>query len=147
MRFRQLVSAALVTALVPVLVAGCGDPQAKGTVTGEATYAGAPIESGAIQFTPKDGKGLVAGGPIADGKFSVANVPVGPMVVSVTAGMPSSGPISSEESARLAKERAASKKSATPVAIPANAAGNGETFEVKPGANTHNVTVTAPRAR
>ncbi len=148
MRLRQLVSAAFVAAFAPALVTGCSGSDATGTVTGEATYAGTPIESGTIQFTPKDGKGTVTGGPISAGKFSVPNVPVGVMVVSVVASEPSSGPISSEESARQAKEqRAAKKPPAAVVAIPAGAAGNDVAFEVKAGANAHNVTVTAPRAR
>ena len=147
MRLRQLVRAALVAALLPAVGAGCSDSAGKGTVSGEATYSGSPIASGTIQFTPKDGKGSVTGGPITGGKFNVPNVPVGTVVVSVAAGMPSSGPISSEESARLAQERAAAKKAAATVSIPANASGNGETFEVKEGVNTYNVTVTAPRTR
>ena len=91
----------------------------------------------------------MTGGPIAGGKFSVPNVPVGVMTVAVTAGAPSSGPISSEESARLSQQRLAAKKSpgGNPLAIPAGATGNIETFEVKEGPNLHNVTILAPRAR
>ena len=148
MRLRQLVSAAFVAAMVPAFGAGCGGSESKGTVTGEVTYAGVPLESGTIQFTPKDGKGQAAGGPITAGKFNVSNVPVGTMVVSVTASAPHTGPMSSEESARLSQERLASKKPMEKVlTIPAGASGNNEPFEVKEGANTRNVTITPPRPR
>ena len=148
MRLRQLVSAALVAAMVPAFGAGCGGSESKGTVTGEVTYAGVPLESGTIQFTPKDGKGTVSGGPVTAGKFNVPNVPVGTMVVSVTAGVPDTGPMTSEESARLSEERLKSKKPmAKALTISADASGNNETFDVKQGANTRNVTITPPRTR
>jgi len=134
-------------ALLVALAAGCGDGGATGTVTGEVLYAGAPVEHGAIQFVPKDGKGVPAGGTVTAGKFTVTGVSVGTMVVTVTPTAESTGPISSADSAREAAERAASKKKFTPkpASFPADAGGNKVTCEVKPGANTFKMELTAPR--
>ena len=129
---------------------GCSGGTATGTVTGEVTYNGTPVESGTIQFTPKDGKGASAGGPVVAGKFDVKNVPVGVMLVSVNASAGGSGAaMSSEDSAREASERLAAKKKFVdkPASIPPGVGGNNEPFEVKAGANTHKVQLTPPRTK
>ncbi|HEV3145463.1 MAG TPA: carboxypeptidase-like regulatory domain-containing protein [Gemmataceae bacterium] len=63
---------------------GC-DGRPHGTVRGTITLNGQPIELGAIAFIPADGQGPTTGGAIKDGKYSVANVPVGEMKVSISA--------------------------------------------------------------
>jgi hypothetical protein len=65
------------------LVAGCSGP-ASGDVAGTVTYDGIPVEKGAIQFVPADGKGPTAGGPIENGKFDVKKVPPGVAKVRIT---------------------------------------------------------------
>ncbi len=150
MRLRHALFAALFAAVGPGLGAGCSGGDPTGTVSGEVTYNGVPVESGTIQFTPKDGKGAAAGGPVTAGKFDVKNVPVGVMLVSVTASAGGSGgPVSSEDSAREAAERLAAKKKFVdkPAAIPPGAGGNNEPFEVKAGSNTLKVQLTPPRTR
>ena len=52
------------------LVAGCAGPST-GDVSGTAVYDGTPVEKGAIEFRPVDGKGQTAGGTIEGGKYTV----------------------------------------------------------------------------
>lgn len=147
MRSRLTRFAALVAALALV---GCSDSGGTATVSGEATYAGQPIESGSIQFTSKSGKGAVAGGAITAGKYSVSNVPLGEVVVSVTPSAPAAGPMTSDEFAKASADEAAAKKkggASKSASFPADAGGNMVTFEVKAGANTLKIELTAPRPR
>ncbi len=153
MRFRPLTKLALLAALLPALAAGCGDGGATATVSGTVSYAGAPVEEGSIQFTPKSGKGAVAGGTVAGGKFSVANVGVGPMVVYVSTNAPSGagsggGPVSTGDLAKAAQDRQAAKAKDAPAAaaaVPPDATGNNATFDVKAGANTLQLDLTPPK--
>lgn len=62
--------------LAASLAAGCGGPKA-GEVSGTVRYDGKPVEQGSIAFVPADGNGPSTGGEIADGKYSVPNVPAG----------------------------------------------------------------------
>jgi len=152
MRPRTVWHCALVTALLAAL-AGCSGPGGA-TVSGSVTYGGVPVEEGSIQFTPKDGKGAVTGGPIVGGKFRVANVGVGPMAVFVSSNAgpdpaTGGGPVTTEDLANAAKERKAGKKKDAPakVAVPPDAVGNNVTFDVKAGANTLAIDLTAPGAK
>lgn len=70
--------------LAASLAAGCGGPKV-GEVSGTVSYDGKPVEQGAIAFVPADGNGPTAGGAIADGKYTVRNVPVGTAKVSINA--------------------------------------------------------------
>jgi hypothetical protein len=72
-----LVSAAL-------LFPGCSNGPPTGTVTGEVTFEGKPIEDGGIRFEPLDGQGQTAGAPIKDGKFEATGVPATKMKVIIT---------------------------------------------------------------
>jgi hypothetical protein len=68
--------------LALLAVAGCsGDGMT--TVSGTIKHNGKLVESGAINFTPADGKGPVTGGAIKDGAYS-ARVPPGLMKVSIS---------------------------------------------------------------
>jgi len=60
---------------------GCTRGPAVGTVTGEVTYSGQPVNEGHITFTPADGKGQTAGANIVDGKFKAEQVPATKMKV------------------------------------------------------------------
>jgi hypothetical protein len=55
-----------------------------GTVSGEVTLNGRPLDQGIIRFVPVDGKSPTADAGITKGKFT-ATVPVGEMKVEITA--------------------------------------------------------------
>jgi len=124
MRLKILVAVAAVVA-----VAGCGGASGPvATVSGNVTYNGQPVREGTITFTPKSGKGVVSGGSIVDGKYSVRGVPQGLTVVFVSAGGSEKvGPISSEESHAASQKYKGKQLPGGAVqlsAIPANATGN-----------------------
>jgi hypothetical protein len=81
---RHFSTAAAALAAAAVLAAGCGGGST-GAVSGEVTLDGQPLKDGFIRFVPADGKAAAVDGPIADGKFRVAAVPVGEVKVEVTA--------------------------------------------------------------
>jgi hypothetical protein len=56
-----------------VAVVGCA--QKPTVVSGSVSWDGNPVKEGSIHFSPKDGKGQTAGGPITDGKYSVEVLP------------------------------------------------------------------------
>ncbi len=152
MRFRRLIQLARLAALLPVLAAGCDGGGATATVSGTVSYAGVPVQEGSIQFTPKSGKGAVAGGTVAGGKFSVANVGLGPMAVYISTNAPSGagaggGPISTADLAKAAQDRQAAKAKdiPAPAAVPPDATGNNATFDVKAGVNTLQLDLTPPK--
>jgi hypothetical protein len=70
-------------ALWAALAAGCGESNV-GDVAGTVTVDGTPVDEGSITFTPADGQGQTAGGPIKAGKYAV-RVPPGRMKVSISA--------------------------------------------------------------
>jgi hypothetical protein len=87
-RFLKIVKQSFWVALLALVVAGCGTsglPTAK--LEGTVTLDGTPIATGGIQFRPKDPKGQAppAGAVISDGKYSAKGVPIGKVVVMVTA--------------------------------------------------------------
>src|SRR5437764_18311 len=67
-----------------LVIAGCTQGPAMGTVRGEVTLDGQPLKEGRVLFTPEDGQGQTGGSTIADGKF-VAQVPTGKMKVQINA--------------------------------------------------------------
>ncbi len=70
----------LVAFLLPLALAGCG-PRT-GTVSGTVTYKGQALGNGSVMFLTKDGKaqsGLIG----SDGSYTVANVPSGPVTITV----------------------------------------------------------------
>jgi hypothetical protein len=71
--------------LTLVALAGCGDNSGLVEVKGTVTLDGAPLEKGAISFTPVDRKTRTAGANIVAGSYS-AQVPVGTMKVAISAG-------------------------------------------------------------
>jgi hypothetical protein len=92
-------AAALVAA---TLFSGCGSPTA--TVSGDVTYDGQAVGDGYITFTPTDGKGKDAGGPITGGHYKVTGLPPGPKVVKVVAVKPVNFASTSEEMKQRAAE-------------------------------------------
>src|SRR4051794_28762882 len=63
---------------------GCGGG-GLATVSGAVTYEGETVGEGYVTFTPADGRGPDAGGPIAAGRYSVAGLTPGRKVVKVVA--------------------------------------------------------------
>ena len=64
--------------------AGCsrGPEFPEATVSGEVTVGGAPVDHGAITFSPVDaGQGAVAGAVIESGQFRCDHAPVGKVTV------------------------------------------------------------------
>lgn len=71
---------ALTVALLMLSGVGCGG---KATVTGQVTYRGNPLPSGSVNFFDAN-KNIVGTATIANGSYSMANVPPGPVKISVT---------------------------------------------------------------
>lgn len=64
-------------------IAGCNKGPAVGTINGEVTLDGKPIQDGRILFSPIDGQGGTGGGPIVEGKFTAPDVPANKMKVEI----------------------------------------------------------------
>jgi hypothetical protein len=145
---RRVPSWAAATALAAAagVLPGCGAPTA--TVTGAVSYDGQPVGDGYITFTPADGKGNDAGGPIAGGRYTVTGLPPGPKVVKVIAVRKVNFASSSEEMMRRAAEarKAGSHNGLVDPAdtIPDNAEGNNATVEVKAGSQTLDLALKKP---
>lgn len=78
------VRAAAFFLLVLGLLAGCSGGPVVGDVSGTVSFDGKPVEIGSISFISADGSKPSAGGAIADGKYSVSNVPAGPTKVRIS---------------------------------------------------------------
>ena len=144
-RVRAL-AAAVILAAVAGFLSGCGSSTA--TVSGEVTYDGKPVGDGYITFTPTDGKGKDAGGPISAGAYKVAGLPPGPKLVRVNAVKKVNFASSSEEMMQRAAEARKTGNHDGLVdpadTIPENAEGNNAKVEVKAGEQTHNFALKAP---
>ena len=127
-------------------VAGCGT--SLGTVTGEVTYEGEPVQEGWITFSPADGKGPAKGGRIDAGKYTVTDVPPGPKLAAIVAVKKVPFARSSEDMAKMAAE-AKTKGNPSGIidpadVIPPSAVGNNAAVDVKPGPQTHNFALKRP---
>ncbi len=69
--------------VVLVLASGCGPRVEFGNVSGEVTYNGRPLPNGRIAFICGAGDKPVLTAEIADGRYELANVPAGPVEVTV----------------------------------------------------------------
>ena len=78
---------ALVTAVVLLAVAGCGDGRAE--VSGTVRMDGEPLKEGEIIFEATDNATAAAAGKITDGRYSVRVGP-GPKRVKILASRPTS---------------------------------------------------------
>ena len=65
-----------------IALAGCTRGPATGTINGEVTLDGQPLEKGHVEFSPIDGQGQTGGAIIDGGKFS-AEIPVAKMKVAI----------------------------------------------------------------
>jgi hypothetical protein len=133
-------------AVFALAAAGCGGNVA--TVSGTVTYEGQPVGKGAITFLPADGIGPVAGGPIADGHFTVDGMTPGPKVVQVVAVKLVPFARNTEEMARRAAENKSKGDGSGLIdpadTIPADAEGNNATREVIAGKQTLNLDLKKP---
>jgi hypothetical protein len=66
------------------LAGGCSSGTGKGTVSGEVTLDGHPLQEGRIRFMPEDSQSPPVDTAIVDGRFQ-ATVPVGPKRVEISA--------------------------------------------------------------
>jgi hypothetical protein len=144
MNRERLFAAAVV--LAAGLLSGCGSPTA--TVSGEVTYEGQVVGDGYITFTPTDGKGKDAGGPITNGSYKVTGVPPGPKVVKVVAVKKVNFASTSEEMMQRAAEarKAGNYDGLVDPAdtIPERAEGNNAQVEIHPGDNAHDFHLKKP---
>jgi hypothetical protein len=67
-----------------VSMVGCFG-SSSGEVHGTVTLDGKPVEKGTIEFVPQDGQGPTAGAEIANGRYTVLQVPVGTATVRIRA--------------------------------------------------------------
>ena len=81
---RSVRAALIAAAALLLMIPGCSDGPARGTVVGKVTLDGQPVESGAIRFAAVDGLSPTAGAQIKDGVFT-AEVPVGEVKIEITA--------------------------------------------------------------
>ncbi len=70
--------------LALALSAGCSGGAAVGTVSGQVSLDGQPMQKGQIKFVPADGKSAGVGVDVVDGKYT-ARVPAGEVKVEITA--------------------------------------------------------------
>jgi hypothetical protein len=134
--------------LLTLLAAGCSSGTA--TVSGTVTYEGKPVKTGYISFAPVDGKGTIASGPIADGKYTVAMEP-GSKIVKIEAADDAGPAIRSSEDMKKLSEEMRGKVGPSGIistdTVPADADGNNATIEVKSGGATHDFNLTKPKNR
>ena len=136
----------LILTLLPTLIIGCGSPSA--TVQGTVSYEGAPIEKGMVTFTPVDGKGVVVGCDIQNGRYTAKGVSPGKNVVTVAAVKQVTFSRSSEEMEKMA----AAGKGKGPIEglidpadiVPPDAKGNGTEHEINIGSNTIDLQLSKP---
>jgi hypothetical protein len=135
----------LLACLAVACVSGCGSFC---TVSGEATYDGQPIEDGMVNFLPADGKGPSAGGPIRQGRYSVAGLQPGPKIVQVRAVKQVNFARSQQEMEEMAAAARARGDTTGIIEradiIPPDAVGNNATLDVKPGPQTHHLVLKKP---
>jgi hypothetical protein len=134
--------------LVILVSAGCGNPA--GTVWGKVTFEGNPLPSGNVSFAPDDksagNKGAVISPIAEDGSYSLSNVPVGK--VTITVETKSSAPAAAPPGAKM-NVPAGAPNYAGPgtkhVDIPERYSQfdkSGLSYEVKSGRQTHDIQLT-----
>ena len=145
----RMLPAIVALAGVAGLLSGCGPSTA--TVSGEVTYDAKPVEDGYITFTPTDGKGKDAGGPITSGRYRISELPPGPKVVKVIGVKKVNFASTSDEMMRKAAEARKAGNYGGLVdpadTIPHNAQGNNSQIELKVGENLHDFHLKKPAKR
>jgi hypothetical protein len=146
---RSTLRGGLVPALVLGLLAGCGDGSA--TVSGTVTYDGQPVKEGYVTFSPADGKGPSAGGPIANGRYTAEKVPPGPKIVLVEAADKPVPSVQSQGDVEKLTKELKGKLGPDGIiradTIPPTADGNSRKVDVKAGSQELNLDIKKPAAR
>ncbi len=144
--FKSSSTLALLVCSLITLVLGCGSPT--GSVEGIVTYDGAPIEKGMITFTPVEGKGVVVGCEIQNGKYIAKGVSPGKNVLTVAAVKQVTFSRSSEEMSKMAASNAGKGSIEGLIdpadIVPSNAKGNGVEHSVSAGKNTIDLQLSKP---
>jgi phage tail sheath gpL-like len=134
----RLAIAVLLAAMFAVI--GCGGGDSAQLVSGSVTYNGQPVENGYITFSPTSaGQSFAA--PIVGGKYRSDKAATGQFQILITATNDAPIAASREEAAKQSAER---RKKSPPQHIPEDAAGNGQTVEIKDGAQTLDFALTGP---
>jgi hypothetical protein len=135
-----------------VLAAGCSS---SGTITGKITYQGRPVTGGTVLFASADGKGNVSSQIGADGSYTINKMPAGLAKIAVETksaqptqsrfgvgppkGMqPPPGTVPEGAKSVYDSGSATAKAELLPDTY-GNPESSGLTFEVKGGAQTHNI--------
>lgn len=128
----------LLTALVLVAVfAGCSRPT---TVRGTVTYEGEKLPNGYVTFFPVEGEGNSTGTEIINGDYFLAEATPGKMRAMVT----------THPLAFVTKYKQGEKPTVriqAVEAIPANAIGNNQIVEIKPGEQVIDLALRKPASR
>ena len=126
---------------------GCGCSGQATTCSGAVSYDGQPV-TGTITFTPADGKGSIAGGPIKEGRYAVLDLQPGPKIVRIEAVKKVNFASTSAEMQMKAAEdrkRGGNDGLVDPAdIIPVNADGNNANVDLKPGPNQQDFSLKKP---
>lgn len=120
-------------------LSGC---EKKTAITGNVTYNGVPVEDGYIAFTPK-GSGRTVAGPIANGKFSIAEAVPGHYTATATGTRKINHYKTSAEAYANASKNGGHIAEAADY-IAADAAGNSKEVDVNTGEQAFDFAITGP---
>jgi hypothetical protein len=123
---------------VALLCIGCDD--AGPALSGSVTYNGSPVADGDVAFTPIE-SGTSFGAKITGGKYQADKVYTGQYRALITASPQTQAPNTREEAAKA--RQSPQNQPAAPL-IPADAEGNNQTVEIKPGEQTLDFALTGP---
>jgi hypothetical protein len=141
-RIPLLVVLAAMTALG---AGGCGKKET--TVSGKVLYKGQTLPSGSVVFVGAAGRSSLPAEIQPDGTYLARNVPAGPTKVAVETPPPpslASGKLPAGLSPSDPEVKAAQEQARRYVPVPRQYSSpntSGLTFDVKPGANTHDITL------
>src|SRR5262245_31026901 len=139
-RFPLLV---VLAALATLGAGGCGKKET--TVSGKVLYKGQALTSGSVVFVGQAGRSGLPAEIQPDGTYLARNVPPGRTKVAVDTPPPpslASGQLPAGLSASDPEVKAAQEQARRYVAVPQQYRSpdtSGLTFDVKPGANTHDI--------
>jgi hypothetical protein len=95
--------ALLLLLCLALFLSGCETGPEAGTVTGQVTLDGQPVDGGMIRFIPVNGESQPGDSPITAGAYS-ATMPVGEKKVEITWGRPRGGGAVSVDTASQGNE-------------------------------------------
>ena len=123
-----------------LLAVGCGGGAKTANVSGKVSYNGKAIASGQVTFEGEGGR--TGTGPIADGKYTIPDAPVGPVrigVVSIKRGPKAVNPMEAGSGTP-----APPAPPAKPVPVPerfGTPAKSGLSYTVATGSQTHDIDI------